>query len=81
MDVFNDDGSHHDPLLSLDGSLESMNPNGHSQVVSPQNGLPPLNPNNQPPPSSGSAGPSAGLGIVFLIKAQEILNYNHSTYV
>jgi len=64
MDVFNEDGSHHDSLLSLDGNMDPMNPNGHGQVVSPQTGLPPINPNNPPPPppSGGSSSASGGLG-------------------
>lgn len=44
--------------MSLDGPLDAMNTNAHGQIVSPQTGLPPLNPNNppQPPPSVSSPG-------------------------
>lgn len=72
--MLNDDLNHHDSLLSLDPGLDPLNPasHGHHVVVSPQTGLPPVNPNNPPPPppSGGATGPSSVQGPIDIIQIQ-----------
>ncbi|ODM95377.1 Zinc finger SWIM domain-containing protein 8 [Orchesella cincta] len=75
VDVLNDELSHHDSLLSsLESGLDPLNPgaHGHQVVVSPQTGLPPVNPNNPPPPppSGGASGPSNVQGPIDIIQIQ-----------